>query len=257
MSLRTLIADDEPIARQLLREELETFADVELVAEAEDGEAALERIVALRPDLAFLDLQMPGLTGMEVVRRLKQGTHLPIVVVVTAYDQYAIQAFEAGAVDYLLKPFSRERLNESLHRARRLKNKPVAIAERVASIQTVAESRPAPAQPPPVRKVVGRLGEEFFLLGANEILAFQADGDLVWIVTAGKRYLATQSLRALEVRLKDATFRRVHRNALVNLNHVRKMTSLTSNRWLLTLTNGMELIVSKRQAGTVRELLAW
>jgi len=134
--LRTLIVDDEPIARSILREELETLEDVSVVGEAENGVTALERIAEDRPDLVLLDLQMPVMGGLDVARSLKQGTPLPVIVIVTAWDRFAIQAFEAGAVDYLLKPVSRERLLEAVERARRTSAS--QAAEKVARIQEVA-----------------------------------------------------------------------------------------------------------------------
>jgi DNA-binding LytR/AlgR family response regulator len=249
MPLRTLIVDDEPIARKVLREELGSFHDVEIVGEADNGAVALERISADRPDLVLLDLQMPEMGGLEVVRNLKRGTHMPAIVIVTAYDQYALQAFDAGAIDYLLKPVGEERLAEAVNRARRLTER--EAAERIAQIQEIPEQ---PANPQP-RRIVGRIGEEYFLLNANEIYAFQADGDIVWIITAKKKYLATQTLRALDQRLRNTSFRRIHRNALVNVDHVRKMSALSSQRWLITLANDLEFIASKRQAGSIRQLL--
>ena len=108
-----------------------------------------------------------------------------------------------------------------------------------------------------VRKIIGRLNEEYFLLNPNEVLAFQADGDITWIVTIKQRYQATQSLKALEERLSNAFFRRIHRNALVNINQIRKMSMITSQRWLVTLNNGQEFIVSKRLAKNVRDVLNW
>ena len=107
------------------------------------------------------------------------------------------------------------------------------------------------------RKIVGRAGGEYILLNANEVLAFQAEGELVWIITAKNRYLAAQSLRKIEEKLEGSSFRRVHRNALVNVDHVRKMAALSSNRWLITLHNNQEFIVSKRLARNVREILSW
>lgn len=248
--IKSLIVDDEPIARQVLREELDQIHDVEIVGEAEHGEEALRKIASLEPDVVFLDLQMPGMGGFEVIRKL-EGGKLPIVVIVTAYDQHAIQAFEAGAVDYLLKPVTEARLGKALERVRRLYGKRLQIAE---SLVQLAET---PHEAARTRKIVGRKGEEYFLLDLDEVLAFQADGELVWIVTGRQRFLATQPLRSIEERLKDEHFRRVHRNAMVNLNHVRKMSSMTSQRWLLTLDNGIELVVSKRQAHAVREMLRW
>ena len=251
MPLRTLIVDDEPIARRVLREELESLNDVEIVGEAENGAAALKKISEQHPDLVLLDLQMPGMGGLEVVRSLRHGKHIPVIVIVTAYDQYALQAFEAGAVDYLLKPVGEERLANAVERARRVTGR--EAAERLAQLQEIA-SQPAVSQ---TRRIVGKVGEEYFLLNASEIYAFQADGDLVWIITARKKYLATLNLKELDERLRNTSFRRIHRNALVNVDHVRKMSALSSQRWLLTLTNDQEFIVSKRQAHSVRQLLNW
>jgi len=245
--MKTLIVDDEPIARQVLREELEQFPEIQIVGEAEDGGEALRQIALLQPDLVFLDLQMPGLGGFDVVRNLKGG-RLPIIVIVTAFDQHAIEAFEAGAVDYLLKPVNEARLRKAVERAAALQGKPLQVAEHVANIASTDQAG---------RKIVGRAGEEYFLLDPDEVLAFQAEGELVWIVTAKRRLLAAHSLKALETRLGPTPFHRVHRNAIVNVNHVRKMSALSSQRWLLTLSNQQQLTVSKRQAANVRTLLHW
>lgn len=249
MPLRTLIVDDEPIARRVLREELDSLHNVEIIGEADNGASALEKISADQPDLVLLDLQMPEMGGLEVVRNLKRGTHMPVIVIVTAYDKYALQAFEAGAIDYLLKPVGADRLAEAVERARRLTER--EAAERLAQIQEVAD-QPKSTQ---ARRIVGRVGEEYFLLSADEIYAFQADGEIVWIMTANKKYLATQTLKVLDQRLRNTSFRRIHRSVLVNVDHVRKMSGLSSQRWLITLSNDQEFIASKRQAGSIRQLL--
>jgi DNA-binding LytR/AlgR family response regulator len=252
--LRTLIVDDEPVARKVLREELEIHPAVEIVGEAENGMQAVEQIRRLRPDLVFLDLQMPGLTGFEVLRKLEQGGGpLPVVVIVTAYDQHAVAALDAGAVDYLLKPVAEERLRRSIDRALQLKGHPASIAESVAEVMNAA----APAMEAKSRKVVGRLGQEYFLLDLDDILAFQAEGEVVWILTAKHKYYATQPLRVIQEKLPPEQFQRVHRSSIVNLNHIRKMAILTSQRWLVTLSNGLEIVVSKRLAKNVRTVLDW
>jgi len=251
-SIQTLIVDDEPIARSVLREGLEHFPDVQIVGEAENGKDALEKIAKLSPNLVFLDLQMPVMSGFELVRELGSGP-LPVIVIVTAFDQHAIQAFEAGAVDYLLKPVSEARLEKAVERARVLLRRPVEIANQLARLAAVSPS-PTPAKS---RKVVGRSGADYILLDADDVLAFQAERELVWIVTARQRLLATQSLRAIQERLGEPDFQRVHRNAIVNVNHVRKMSALSSQRWLITLSNGLQLIVSKRQAHSIRQILHW
>jgi DNA-binding LytR/AlgR family response regulator len=251
MALKTLIVDDEPIARKILREGLETLADVEIIGEAENGAAALDKIAENQPDLVLLDLQMPVMGGLDVVRNLRRGARMPVIVIVTAYDKYALQAFEAGAIDYLLKPVGEDRLAEAVERAKRVTGR--EAAEKLAHLQEIADQRPTAR----TRRIVGKVGEEFFLLSTEEIYAFQADGDLVWIIASKKKYLATQTLKVLEQRLRNTSFRRIHRNALVNVDHVRKMSALSSQRWLITLSNDQEFIASKRQARSVRELLNW
>jgi two-component system LytT family response regulator len=244
-AIKTLIVDDEPVARQILREELNLMSSIDLIGEAEDGTDALRKIADLEPDLVFLDLQMPAVDGFEVIRRLS-GKHLPVIVIVTAFQQHAIEAFDAGAVDYLLKPVRGERLQKAVDRARDLLGKPREIAR---SLVKIASASAGP------RKMVGRIGRDYFLLDLDEVLALQAEGELVWIVTAKRRFLASQTLRSVEATLPPSLFQRVHRNAIVNTNHVRQMTAITSHRWVLTLTNQQEFIVSKRQAHNIRRLL--
>ncbi len=248
-AIRTLIVDDEPVARRVLREDLELMPDVLVVGEAENGKEALRLMVELEPELVFLDLQMPLMQGFDVVRNVR-GSSLPVIVIVTAFDQHAIEAFEAGAIDYLLKPVRGPRLERAVERARALVGKPLAIAENLAKIASVGP----PVETPGTRKLVGRIGRDYFLLDQDEVLALQAEGPLVWIITSNRRFLSSQTLSAMETSLPHP-FQRVHRNAIVNINHVRQMTALTSHRWQLTLSNRQELVVSKRLAHNIRRLL--
>jgi two-component system LytT family response regulator len=249
VALKTLIVDDEPIARQILREELESMTGVKIVGEADSGAAALVQIAQHKPDLVLLDLQMPEMGGLDVVRNLRRGPHMPVLVIVTAHDAFAVEAFEAGAVDYLLKPVRRQRLLDAVERARRVSG--LQAAEKLAHLQEVFEHSAGSR----LKKIVGKQDEEYFLLSTDEILAFQADGDIVWIITARKRYTAALTLKAIEERLITCGFQRIHRNALVNVDHVRKMSVLSSQRWLITLSNNQELIASKRLAHSIRALL--
>ena len=250
--MRTLIVDDEPVARQILREELELLPKVEVAGEAENGRQALQKIAEIQPDLVFLDLQMPVMSGFEVIRNLP-GPALPVVVIVTAFDEHAIQAFEAGAIDYLLKPVDGDRLQKAVERARRLRNRPDEIADNLARI---VSSTAAPGATKS-RKIPGRSGNDYYLLDPGEILAFCADRELVWIITARQKFLARQSLRTIQDLVDQRQFRRVHRNALVNVDHVRRMCPLSSQRWRITLSNSTELIVSKRQAHSIRSIPHW
>lgn len=181
------------------------MAGVEIVGEADNGEAALRQIAEQTPDLVLLDLQMPEMGGLEVARGLQHGSHMPALVFVTAYDQFAIQAFEAGAIDYLLKPVGQERRIEAVERARR--NGGRDAAEKLSYLLEMTDLLAA-ARP---RKVVGKIGEEYFVLDSDEVFAFQAEGDIVWIFTARKKYVATMTLKALEERLGPSRFPRIHR----------------------------------------------
>lgn len=248
-ALRTIIVDDEPMARKVLAEELAEAEDIELVGEAENGEAAVLQIEKLAPDLVLLDVQMPVKDGFEVVRSIEGA--LPAIIFVTAYSEHALRAFEVGAVDYLLKPISQERLRAALDRAREARRRPLESAERVARAVNAADSERPQRRP----KIVGRQGHHFHLLDLDEVYAFQADGEIVWVLTADKKFMATQTLQALEDRLTGTQFQRVHRSVLLNTDKIRKLGALSSQRWLLTLANGLEFTVSKRQAPAVRSLL--
>jgi DNA-binding LytR/AlgR family response regulator len=250
--MKTLIVDDEPIARRVLREGLELLPDVEVVGEADNGRSALQQIEKLQPELVFLDLQMPVMSGFEVVRNLT-GKAMPIIVIVTAFDQHAVQAFEAGAVDYLLKPVQDARLQQAVERARSLRQQPLEIANQAAKIAGAVDASTRAMG----RKIVGRSGADYVLLHTEEVLAFQAERELVWIVTAKERLLANQSLCSIEERLPANHFQRVHRNALVNVSHIRKISALSSQRWLITLSNALQIVVSKRQAHHLRAILDW
>lgn len=239
--MRVLIVDDEPVARQVLVELLEECPGVNVAGEASNGVEAVEHVERLKPDVVLLDLQMPGLDGFAVARRLRGG-RLPLVIFVTAFEKHALEAFETGAVDYLLKPVRRERLASALEKARR---------------QLAGLRQAAPAEATEPRRIVGRLGPDLHLLDPDEVIAFVAEGDTVRIVTTAGRYYAEHSLKALEQRLPAPRFRRIHRGTIINTDHIRKISPLTSKRWLLKMSNGLEAVVSKRMAGVIREATHW
>lgn len=246
--MKVLIVDDEPIARQILRELLEDCPEVILAGEAATGLEAVEQISRLRPDVVLLDLQMPGLDGFSVARSLR-GESLPIVIFVTAFETHALQAFDTGAVDYLLKPVRRERLQAALDKAR----------TQLAGLKSTEEAPPPqpPAAAEPLRRILGRLGSDLHMLNPGDVIAFQAEGDTVQIITAQGRYYADHSLRTLESKLPPPQFRRIHRGTIINTDHIRKISPLTSKRWLLKMSNGLEAIVSKRMAGVIRDATHW
>ena len=234
--MKVLIADDEPIAREILREHVESIAGLELAGEASTGPEAISRIFDLRPDVVLLDLQMPEIDGLAVVRSLS-GDRSPLIIFVTAYENHALAAFEVGAIDYLLKPVRRERLEKAIEKARR-------------------QLKPA-ATPETLRKLVGRRGSDMYLLDPSEIVAFQAEGELVHVITTSQRYLSDHSLKLLEEKLEQKRFRRIHRSTIINTDHIRKISPLSSKRWLLKMSNNFEAVVSKRLASAIREDTRW
>ncbi len=236
--MKVLIADDEPIARLILREHVESIPALEVAGEASTGTEALSQILECRPDIVLLDLQMPELDGLGVVRSLR-GDRRPVIIFVTAHEQHALEAFDVGAIDYLLKPVRRERLEKAILKAQRQ----LKIA--------------APQEVEPPKKIVGRRGSDLYLLDASEIVAFQAEGELVHIISTSQRYLADHSLRVLEEKLDPASFRRIHRRTIINANHIRRISPLSSKRWLLKMSNGFEAVVSKRLAKSIREQARW
>ncbi len=246
--LRTLIVDDEAAAREVLRRDLADLSGIEIVGEAENGADAQRQIADLDPDLVLLDIQMPVYDGFEVVRGIRG--RLPAVVFVTAYSEHALRAFEVGAVDYLLKPFSAERLKRSVERALEGAKRPSYTAEQVATtVNAAAEHSPRRM------KIVACHGRDYLLLDLDQVYAFQAAGEIVWIQTKGRKYRATLTLSALESRLANTAFLRVHRGLLVNSDKIRRISALSSRRWMLTLDNGVQCAVSKRNAAMVRALL--
>ena len=228
--MRVLIVDDEPVARQVLREHLEDMAGVEIAGEAGTGRDAVALVDRTKPEVVLLDLHMPEMDGFSVAEVLR-GRNVPVIIFVTAFDEHALRAYETGAVDYLLKPVRAERLGEALERAR----------TRLAGL--ASESR----------KIVGRMGDKVRLLDPADVVAFQADGEVVYILTAQGRFFASGSLRSVEEGLAGGPFRRVHRKTLINRDHIRMISPLSSKRWLLRMSNGLEVVVSKRLAGLVRE----
>lgn len=251
--IRTLIADDEPLAREGLRSRLELERDIAVVGEAEDGQAAVEAILRLQPDLVFLDIQMPGLDGFEVLKRVASALP-PVIVFVTAYDRYALRAFEAHALDYLLKPFNAARFLDVLRRARRELDRG-DLQDRHRRILQLVRDNPGGRTPgeaaarPPVRGGLARLpvkdGERFLLLDAGEIEFLEAAGNYVRVAARGKRFQLRTTLRELEQQLDGDAFVRIHRSTLVNVSHIREIVPEWHGDYDVILADGTRLRMSR------------
>lgn len=236
--LRVLIVDDTRLARRELRTLLAAWPDVECVGEADDVPAAREAIARLRPDVVLLDIQMPSGTGFDVLDGLEQA---PQVIFTTAYDQYALRGFEANALDYLLKPVQADRLGAALARAR-------------------ARAPAVDEEPKPLLRaddqVFLRDGERCWFVPLAQISRIEVDGNYARVHFRGERALLARSLASLETRLDPALFFRANRNALVNLRMVQAVDLAIGDGYVLTLRDGAEVEVSRRQARELRERLA-
>ncbi len=252
MTLRVIIADDERPARQFLLSMLRSFEDVEIVGEAQTGMEAMRLIERIQPDLAFLDLQMPEMDGLSIVRSLRHG-RVPLVVFVTAFDEHAVSAFEIEALDYLLKPVDRGRLCTTIDRARgRLERD--ALAEQVGGEQPGPGDRPLPALAGQyIDRLPIRKHDDIYLLPVHRIASVVSEGELMHVTTMDKeRYTMNYRLKTLEAKLDPKRFLRVGRGALVNVESIRKITPMPGGSYLVTLTNTQQLRVSRGQSRSLR-----
>jgi two-component system LytT family response regulator len=250
--LRVVIADDERPARSLLLAMLRSFEDVDVVGEAKDGSEAVEMIERQRPDLALLDLQMPEVDGLGVVRLLKRNV-LPMIAFVTAYDQYAVRAFELNAVDYLLKPVDAGRLRETVSRAiDRLDRDDL----RAVSAKGVRSAAAALESTTPLRRIPVRRRDEIVLVAVDQIASVVADGELLHLCTIrGEKHTITYRLKDLEARLDPEQFIRLSRGALANIGAINKVTPMPGGVFRLHLSNGQELQTSRFHSRVLRERL--
>lgn len=254
--LRVLLVDDEELGRDVLRIRIEDVPDVEIIGEACDGPEAVEKILALRPDLVFLDVQMPGMSGLEVLDAVSQE-YLPAVVFVTAHDEFALPAFEHHALDYLLKPVAARRLTAALERARtHLARREVAdVHARVAHLLDAREmsaaggTGPSPDSGPEasgcMRRIVVRDGEDFRLVRVDDVDAFEAAGNYVRIALPDTTWLVRGTLTEYEDRLDPAFFVRIHRSTLVNIDRVDRISPQLHGDFVVTLKSGRSYRMSR------------
>ena len=250
-ALRTLIVDDEKLARERLRGFLRAIDDVEVIGEAVNGPQAVQLIEELRPDLVFLDIQMPGMDGFGVLRAL---SHKPAVVFATAYDSYAIKAFEVHAADYLLKPISRDRLTEAVRRVRGRRDNGAPAPDFNELVRALQQRERRFASQLPVHK-----GRQILILPIEEIFVFDVEYRLVYAHTASERYMTSFTLKDLEDRLDPEVFFRAHKSRLVNLNHVKAIVPWFGGRFKLVMRNpaNSEVELSRAQARVLRRRMHW
>jgi two-component system, LytTR family, response regulator len=241
--IRAVIVDDEDLARQMLREFLASHPEIEVVAECANGFEAVKAVTELKPDLLFLDIQMPKLNGFEVLELI--GTNRAIVFV-TAYDEYAIRAFDIHAVDYLLKPFNAERFETALQRAK----------ERLSGNLPAPTELSASARPPAqyVERIVVRDGTRVHIIPVAKLDYAEAQDDYVALSTEGKKHLKQQTISSLESVLDPSRFLRIHRSYIVNLEKVAKIEPYSKDSYVVVLSNGAQLPVSRSGYARLRAL---
>lgn len=260
-TIRTIIVDDEQLARRGLKTLVERQAGFSVVALCADGREAIARIVELKPDLVLLDVQMPEVSGFDVLEQLPKAL-VPVVIFVTAYDAYAIKAFNVRAVDYLLKPVSPQRFEEALTRAaailreRRLAEYGATLLAAVADIQrgvNATGGRPDGAEKR-LERIMVKVGDAIQFVEVAEIDWIEGADYYVTLHAGGKQYLYRESLKHLEDRLDPSAFLRVHASAIINLAHVREIRRTVGRDYVVTLANGRTLPVSRRRKKQLLEL---
>lgn len=267
-AIRTLIVDDEELARRGIELRLANHSDIAVVRQCANGREAIAAVTQHQPDLMFLDIQMPGLSGFEVLARLPQQS-LPMVIFVTAYDRYALDAFEAQAIDYLLKPINDMRFNQALERVRGYLRQKNALSQREQLIELLASTQGtgavdeqtlraylhAQVQPQYPRVLPIRDDAGTVRLNVSSIDWIDAAGDYMCVHAEGRTYVLRETMKALEAMLDPKLFQRVHRSTIVNVSRVRRLRPHSNGEYFLTLDDGQEIKLSRSYRDRVDQLL--
>jgi len=250
--LRVLIVDDEPLARGILREMLAERADIAIAGECGDGLSAVKALQELQPDLLLLDVQMPKLDGFEVLELI--GTSIPVIFI-TAFDSYAMRAFEVHAVDYLLKPFTQERLDTAIERARQRLSVSASVAQQDRTV-TGAELAAAGRGPATyAERIVARDGVRVHILPVDKLDYVEAQEDYIALHTEGKSILKQQTMSSIEAALDPKRFVRIHRGFLVNIERIVRVEPYSANSRIVVLQGGQQLPVSRTGYARLEEVL--
>lgn len=247
--IRTIIIDDESLARDLIKAYLQKFEDIEVIAECGDGFQGLKAIQEKKPDLIFLDVQMPKITGFEMLELLEEP---PVIIFSTAFDQYAIKAFELNATDYLLKPYAEQRFDEAVDKAKQKIGSVSVVKEELETLQdTRAESDES------LDRIVVKTGNKIQILPLDVISHFEAQDDYVAIHSVQGKFLKLMRMKHLENRLPQGEFVRIHRSHIVNVKQIEKLELYEKDSYLLSLKTGIQLPVSRSGHGKLKEVLKY
>lgn len=239
-----IIIDDEPLARAIVKEYLKDFEDFEIVAECNDGFEGIKKITELKPDLIFLDIQMPKINGFEMLELL---TDVPSVIFTTAFDEYALKAFETSAVDYLLKPFNKERFDSSIQKWKKFQPNLLNAVNRLTEIEN--------KQPDEHLRVVIKDGSEIKIIPTVDIQYIEAYDDYVKIFTKEKYHLKKKTMNYFERTLNQNEFVRIHRSYIININELTKIESFEKNSYVAILRSGKRVPISRTAYSPLKERL--
>ena len=245
--MRAIIVDDEPLARQIIKEYLEDFPEIKVIAECQNGRQAIKAINQEKPDLVFLDIRMPGIDGFAVLEHLRS---MPRIIFSTAHNDFALKAFEVNAVDYLLKPYDRKRFSKAVQRVLQQHQPSTKELDRILSL--LQQTREAAAFP---SRIFVRLGKKIVTIQTSDILFIEADGDYTQLHAANVSYLCNLSLNELEERLDPSRFVRVHRSFIVAQDAVEHLASDGEGGFVAKLKNGARVRVSRTYAGRIKPLI--
>ena len=256
MKIRTIIADDEELARRGLRALSQRCEDLELICECANGQEAVDAIRRHRPDLVFLDIQMPGKTGFDVISAIEDAQR-PHVVFVTAYDKFALRAFEVHALDYLLKPVNEERFDAAVARVREAMSHATdnAIVQRVRQVAADLKVAISPSKGSAVDRLPIKINGRIMVIRVADIDWIEADGDYVSVHVGGKTWLMRETIAAVELRLALSGFVRIHRSTLVNAERVKELQPQDKGEYTVVLNDGTELKLTRHYRTSVERLV--
>jgi len=256
VKIRTVIADDEELARRGLKSLSQRCEDLELICECRNGREAIDAIHRHRPDLVFLDVQMPGKTGFDVISAIAEAQR-PHVVFVTAYDKFALQAFEVHALDYLLKPVNEERFDAAMARVREAMSHAAdnAIARRVRQVAADLPAFTSPSNASTVDRLPIKVNGRIVVIRVTDIDWIDADGDYVSVHAGGKTWLMRETIAAMELRLALSGFVRIHRSTLVNAERVKELRPEDKGEYIVVLNDGTELKLTRHYRASVERLV--
>jgi len=256
VKIRTVIVDDEELARRGLRALSQRCEDLELICECRNGREAVDAIHRHRPDLVFLDVQMPGKTGFDVIGAIEEAQR-PHIVFVTAYDKFALRAFEVHALDYLLKPVNEERFDSALARVREAMSHATdnVIVQRVRQVAAGLQRATSPSTVPAAGRLPIKSNGRIIVIRSADIDWIEAEGDYVSVHVGGKTWLTRETIAAVELRLALSGFVRIHRSTLVNAERVKELRPRDKGEYTVVLSDGTELKLSRNYRASVERLI--